>query len=31
MIIYLEPVAGSAESNLERAKVEMQRIIGFRW
>jgi hypothetical protein len=30
MIVYLEPVAGSAKDNLERAKYEMERTIGFR-
>jgi hypothetical protein len=30
MIVYLEPVAGSAKDNLERAKHEIERTIGFR-
>jgi hypothetical protein len=30
MIVYLKPVVGTAESNLERARVEMERVIGFR-
>jgi len=30
MIVYLEPVAGSAKDNLDRAKVEMERVLGFR-
>jgi hypothetical protein len=30
MIVYLEPVAGTAKSNLGRAKVEMERVVGFR-
>lgn len=30
MIVCLEPVAGTAKDNLERAKVEMERVVGFR-
>jgi len=30
MKVYLKPASGSATDNLERAKVEMQRVIGFR-
>jgi hypothetical protein len=30
MIVYLQPVSGTAKSNLERAKVEMERVVGFR-
>jgi hypothetical protein len=30
MVVYLEPVSGTAKDNLERAKVEMERIVGFR-
>jgi hypothetical protein len=30
MIVYLKPVTGTAKDNLERAKVEMERVIGFR-
>jgi len=29
-VVYLEPVSGTAKDNLERAKVEMERVIGFR-
>ena len=30
MIVYLEPVSGTAEDSLDRARVEMERILGFR-
>jgi len=30
MIVYLSPVAGSPESNLNRAHHEIDRILGFR-
>lgn len=30
MIVYLKPVAGTAKDNLDRAKAEMERVIGFR-
>jgi len=30
MIVYLNPVAGTAKDNLDRAKSEMERVIGFR-
>jgi len=30
MVVYLEPVSGTARDSLERAKVEMERVIGFR-
>jgi hypothetical protein len=30
MIIYLEPIAGGAESNIDRARAEMERVMGFR-
>jgi len=30
MIVYLKPVAGSPKSNLERAKFETERVLGFR-
>jgi hypothetical protein len=30
MIVYLEPVVGSAKDNPERARVEMERVVGFR-
>ena len=30
MVVYLEPVAGSAKDNLERAKYEIECTIGFR-
>jgi hypothetical protein len=30
MKVYLKPASGSATDNLERAKVEMERVIGFR-
>lgn len=30
MIVYLEPGVGTAKDNLERAKVEIERVIGFR-
>lgn len=30
MIVYLKPVAGSAKDNLERAKIEDERVLGFR-
>ncbi len=29
MIVYLEPVSGTATANLERARVEMERVVGF--
>jgi hypothetical protein len=29
-MVYLRPVAGSAKDNLDRAKVEMERVISFR-
>jgi len=28
--VYLKPAAGSARDNLESAKVEMERVVGFR-
>lgn len=30
MIVYLKPAAGTPQSNLERAKIEMERVAGFR-
>ena len=30
MKVYLKPAAGSARDNLESAKVEMERVVGFR-
>lgn len=30
MIVYLKPAIGTANIGLERAKVEMERVIGFR-
>jgi hypothetical protein len=30
MIVYLESIAGSAEHNIERARIEVERVIGFR-
>jgi hypothetical protein len=30
MIVYLEHVSGTAKDNLDRAKVEIERIVGFR-
>ena len=30
MIVYLEPAGGSARASLERAGVEMERVLGFR-
>jgi hypothetical protein len=30
MKVYLKPAAGSAQDNLESAKVEMERVVGFR-
>jgi hypothetical protein len=30
MIVYLEPVSGTPKDSLERAKVEMERVLGFR-
>ncbi len=30
MIVYLEPPSGKARDYLERARVEMERVLGFR-
>jgi hypothetical protein len=30
MIFYLEPIAGGAEHNIERARIEIERVMGFR-
>lgn len=30
MVVYLEPTSGTARDNLERAMVEMERVVGFR-
>lgn len=30
MKVYLKPVSGTPEANLERAKIEMERVVGFR-
>lgn len=30
MIVYLKPVSGRAKDNLDRAKYEIERVIGFR-
>jgi hypothetical protein len=30
MIVYLEPASGTAKGSLERARAEMERVVGFR-
>jgi hypothetical protein len=30
MIVHLKPVSGTAKENLDRAKVEIERVVGFR-
>jgi hypothetical protein len=30
LIVYLKPVSGSAQYNLDKAKVAMERVLGFR-